>query len=606
MYTYAPSILLVGALAAIVRGQINNDASPVSILLGNSSVGPDGPWWTISQAVDYPDQFMSLLPSLSNMTLVVNSSACSSQSAACPLPVPTLFHWSGADTVSGINKTIGTERIPSEWDSNQAALLNMSGSGQVFKQRMTLHPAGDVDVADFLDGMAMAVSNSYAASFPGGASYMLDSGFFSLYGGEQTLIWPDVDGFVRSNNRTLPEAYLSGYIPSSSYGLHIGSVKENVSGSLVLGGYDSSRCLTEPLISNSQSVTLTSIALNVSSGGYAYQDASSVPIEDLLRANGSSLGQLEVYPDPGVPYMYLPQGTCDAIAAHLPVDYDPDYNLYFWNTSSPSYTNIMSSPHFLGFTFSGGSSGPSSTIINIPFVLLNLTLESPLVSTETQYFPCSPWASSGAPYSLGRAFLQGAFLAQNWNTSTLFLAQAPGPSALPVNIKTIAYTDTTLTPANTPPSWDSTWSGTLKALPANSNSTSTATHGSASSTSHSLSGGAIAGIVVGVILLLILVAALIFFLIRRRRRNKQPSQRMPELEEMRPYSGSSGALDNVPSQYHDHAPERAPIHNQKELGAHSVNAVPLAEAPAHADPVEMDALQRPPQELDSGQTRFNS
>ncbi|KAK5128957.1 hypothetical protein LTR85_000290 [Meristemomyces frigidus] len=547
---------------------------------------------------------MSLLPSLSNNTLIINSSACSSQSATCPLPIPTLFQWSGADTVSGDNKTISPEHTPSEWDATQAALLNMSGSGQFFSERMVLHPDGNVDESDILSYLVMAISNSYAATFPGGASYTLDSGFFSLYAGEQIFSWPDVNGYVWHNNRTLPDAYQSGYIPSTSYGLHIGSVNANVSGSLVLGGYDSSRCLTEPLISDSQSVTLTGISLNVSSGGYAYENASSVPIQNLLRANGSSLDKLEVYPDPGVPYLYLPQDTCDAIAAHLPVTYDSDYNLYFWNTSSQSYTDIISSPHYLEFTFSGGSSGPSSTTINIPFALLNLTLENPLVSTDTQYFPCSPWTPSSAGYHLGRSFLQGAFLAQNWDSSTLFLAQAPGPGALPENVKTIAYTDTTLTPESNPPSWDSTWSSTLTALSANTNSTTGSGSGSSSSTSSTLSGGAIAGIVVGVIVLLALVAALVFFLIRRRRRKNQASQ-MPEQEELRPYYGSSdaGALGKGPLQYYDHSPDGTPIDSQKPTDMHNGVALPLAEAPGHADPVEMEAPQEP-QELDSGQTRF--
>lgn len=405
----------------------------------------------------------------------------------------------------------------------------------------------------------------------------------------------------------MSDAYLSGYIPSTSYGLQVGSVYPNVSGSLVLGGYDSARCLTEPLISDSQSVTLTGISLNVSSGGYAYENASSIPIQNLLRANGSAVEKLEVYPDPGVPYLYLPQDTCDAIAAHLPVTYNADFNLYLWNTSSSSYTDIISSPHYLEFMFSGGSSGPSSTTINIPFALLNLTLGTPLVSSDTQYFPCSPWTPSSAGYYLGRSFLQGALLAQNWNTSTLFLAQAPGPGVTDTYIKTIAYTDTTISLAGSQPSWDSTWSSTLKALPVNTNSTTSGTTSgttSKSSTSSSLSGGAIAGIVIGVIALLALIAVLVFFVRRRGRRN-QASQRTPEQEELRPYYGSSdaGALDKGPPQYYDHPGNETQMNRPKVAEMHSDGAVPMAEAPGHADPVEMEATQEA-YELDSGSARF--
>lgn len=114
----------------------------------------------------------------------------------------------------------------------------------------------------------------------------------------------DLRSFDYQHNRTLPGAYQAGRIPSTSYGLQIGSVYPNVSGSLTLGGYDASRCITEPLISDSQSVNLVGISLNVSSGGFAYEDASSVPILDLLRANGS-VAQIEVTPDPGVRYLSI-------------------------------------------------------------------------------------------------------------------------------------------------------------------------------------------------------------------------------------------------------------------------------------------------------------
>lgn len=155
-----------------------------------------------------------------------------------------------------------------------------------------------------------------------------------------------------------------------SYGLHVGSVEPNVTGSLVLGGYDSSRCLTDPIVSSLDTVQLRNIALNVSSGGYAYLDTDSAYVPDLLRANGSTVGKISVYPRPGVPRLYLPKDTCDAIAAHLPVTYSSEFNLYLWDTEKQAYKDIVSSPHYLAFTFASDN-GDDSTI-SVPFVLLNL------------------------------------------------------------------------------------------------------------------------------------------------------------------------------------------------------------------------------------------
>jgi hypothetical protein len=317
-------------------------------------------------------------------------------------------------------------------------------------------------------------------------------------------------------NLTLFQTYQVGAIPSMSYGLHVGSVEPNVTGSLVLGGYDSSRCLTDPVVSSFDTVQLRSVALNVSSGGYAYLNTDSAYISDLLRANGTTVNNLPVHPRPGAPHLYLPKDTCDAIASHLPVTYSSEFNLYIWNTKEQAYKDIVSSPHHLAFTLASDN-GDESTI-SVPFALLNLTLTSPIVSSATQYFPCKPWTPVSTGYTLGSAFLQSAFLAQNWQENKIFLAQAPGPdfldSSLSTSIQKIGYTDTTLTPAKNPPSWEDSWSSTLKALPARLSSAPTmAKHSSA------VSGGTIAGIVVGVIAGLATVGGLVWFFMRRRKQN---------------------------------------------------------------------------------------
>jgi hypothetical protein len=354
-----------------------------------------------------------------------------------------------------------------------------------------------------------------------------------------------------------------------SYGLHVGSVEPNVTGSLVLGGYDSSRCLTDPIVSSFDTVQLRSIALNVSSGGYAYSDTDSAYIPDLLRANGSAVNNLSVHPRPGVPHLYLPKDTCDAIASHLPVTYNSDFNLYLWNTDEQAYKDIVSSPHHLAFTFASDN-GDESTI-SVPFALLNLTLTSPIVSTATQYFPCKPWTPDSTGYTLGNAFLQSAFLAQNWEQNKLFLAQAPGPDFLSSSIQKIGNTDTTITPARKPPNWESSWSSTLKALPANSAGSSPSSSDPAETNdSSAISGGAIAGIVVGAIAGLAIVGGLVWFCMRRRKQNK-----------------SNEAMSQAPNtplpQYHD----------TNEHG------VPHLGKPAMA-PYEVEAQQTQISELGSG------
>jgi hypothetical protein len=261
------------------------------------------------------------------------------------------------------------------------------------------------------------------------------------------------------------------------------------------------------------------------------------------------------------------------------VTYSADWNLYLWDTGDSAYQRIISSPHFLSFDLTNGS---SSTTINVPFALLNLTVESPLIGTPTQYFPCSPWTPGDVGYTLGRSFLQAAFLAQNWNSSTIFLAQAPGPDFLPSDIKNIGTGDTTLNPATNPPNWASTWSGTLTALANNTSSDS----GSSGSSSSGLSGGAIAGIVVGVVVGVAAIAGLVAFVLLRRRKQDRLNKHSatPGQEELRPYYGSSKGA--APPNYYD----AHDAHEQKDVPHMAPNNA-LFEAPG-ADPAELDAGQQ--------------
>ena len=317
-----------------------------------------------------------------------------------------------------------------------------------------------------------------------------------------------------------------------------------------------------------------------------------------MRANASSVDSLPVHPRPGVPHLYLPQDTCDAIASHLPVTYSPEFNLYLWNTDDQAYEDIISSPHHLDFTFSSDN-GPDKTI-SVSFALLNLTLTSPIVSRMTQYFPCKPWTPDTTGYTLGSAFLQAAFLAQNWQTNKLFLAQAPGLRLQSASVQKIAHTDTTLTPAKNPPSWEVSWSDTLKALPANYSSSSkdddsrrpltSVNTGKNSSSSSSLSAGAIAGIVIGVGAGLALVGALIWFFLRRRKQRaaQQPTPQSPNSPFLRD-DGNSGVPYLGEPALAPHEVDAEPASQRSELSTGGAvaelpgDAGVMAEKPGHRD-----------------------
>ncbi|CAD0043333.1 unnamed protein product, partial [Aureobasidium pullulans] len=466
-----------------------------------------GPWNAVSQLVDYPEQNLTFFPSLTKSSLFIQASACDTQDSACPLERTGMWTQSGAHSLSNwVNSTISQA---STWDT-LAEPLRLDGSAVQSTDRIVLWSADRADGPYYLDGLAVTIASNYTVTYPEASiSHTMDVGM--------VMNWTANNGSQVSYDPYLYKAYTMGDIPSISYGLHVGSVYPPVPGSLILGGYDRSRCISTPIVSSGNKFTLAEIDLEVTSGGWPFvkkQLASDSNL--LLGGNTESNSSLTVIPNPGVPYLYLPGNTCKLIASFLPVALDEDLELYIWNTTNPSFKRIITSPSAIKFSFRTESGLED---ISVPFALLNLTLDYPLASTPKQYFPCSPYTpSDGSTYHLGRAFLQAAFLGETGQTQKVFLAQAPGPGAKDEVITKLASTDSTLTAMANPPTWNATWTDYLRALPDDSTSTTSST----SDGSKGLSGGAIAGIVIGAVGGIAIFVMAVFVITRRRRKSRKP------------------------------------------------------------------------------------
>ncbi|KAK4182382.1 aspartic peptidase domain-containing protein [Podospora australis] len=260
----------------------------------------------------------------------------------------------------------------------------------------------------------------------------------------------------------------AGKIESNSFGLHIGAAKNTVfqGGNLVLGGYNPDRVMGEvavfDLMDDSAStgasylpkIYLADVQLGVDEGGVPFDWPASwgkvrrimdeLPRNsklDLLarKQKGMGIGStVLVVPDPTVPLMYLPPGACEHAAEHLPIWWNSTLALWIWNMTDPRFERIMRSPAHMNFVlrngrnrFQGADSFPISQTIHIkvPFSLLNLTLEHPVLPEQDQtlsYFPCRSVEPTEGYWKLGRAFLQSAFLGVNYDQNLIYMAQAPG------------------------------------------------------------------------------------------------------------------------------------------------------------------------------------
>lgn len=492
--------------------QFTASSSPREVIWSSRTYGPDGPWHAITVEFGTPGQSIDAYPAGTWESLLFSNEVCTE-----PKPGPTCYaEDAGVYTPS---------------DSESSTVLDVTDNNDTFYGTQTLFGSGRY----YLDNLVLPGTNIFpsievanlATFVVSAGSRVLPNGtMYSAAVGNIALGSPGVNMTFGSTNGALLTGtmYDNGDVPSSSFGLHIGSAALGLPGSLYIGGYDQLRVIG-PVSGQAYTqatfpIDLLDISIGVATGASPFNFTSTSGL--LSKGNASLSPSLLVEVDAKEPYLYLPQSTCQAIAAHLPVSYNADLGLYLWNTNDPTYELIVSSPTFLGFTFRANNSVTQNMTINVPFRLLNLNLTEPLAHIGTPYFPCS--LPSLNTYRLGRSFLQAAFISVNWETNYdgyWFLAQAPGPNIAPApKVVSIGVSANTLLPSSN--TWIDSWSGYWRPISddgtqSNPNSTdaSSSSSGSTGMEASSLSTGAKAGIgIAAAIALLSIVAAVL--LLRRR------------------------------------------------------------------------------------------
>ncbi|KAI1179336.1 aspartic peptidase domain-containing protein [Nemania sp. FL0916] len=491
---------------------------PFAAKWSDLTFGPDGPWPAIEVTLGV-DQSIALYPGREFQSFLLTSDYCNGNTT-CPATKARLYNKAQAQ----VDNTGSTGQIQFAPGPNFMSGLDVAGDdAQSWIDNMDL---GGVTVPN----VSLALLSSSYAVYPGGTWYPLSVGCLGI-GAPSTVNQTFTTGYGPAINASLVPGWLNAedQIPSNSFAMHIGSVNPPMPGSLYFGGYDQNRIVGDILTETddyTKAIPLKDIAITVVDGSSPWDFQSQ---DGLLAANNASISSagLKVSVDGCSPYLTLPKSTCDAIADHLPVKYNEDLGLYIWQQDDPKYSQVVSSASTLDFTFLGGSNTQRVTI-SVPFRHLNLTLTEPLVNSDEQYFPCYTGATSG--YTLGRAFLQDAFVGANWDSKTWWLAQAPGPNIPSAQIITLAEGDTEIQSSKN--DWKESWSGSWKALtpqdiagsqavsPPTLTPTSNPTASPSPQPSSGLSTGAAAGIGVGVgVAGLAAIAALAFFFLRRRKAN---------------------------------------------------------------------------------------
>ncbi|KAK5725198.1 hypothetical protein LTR17_013150 [Elasticomyces elasticus] len=184
-----------------------------------------------------------------------------------------------------------------------------------------------------------------------------------------------------------------------------------VYGSLTLGGYDTARFNSSTPFpfgadfSRDLLVPLTSITTNT----YGSPPLLSQPIHVFINSL--------------VPSLYLPISVCQNFERAFNLTWNATAELYL--LTSHQHDALLAQNPSLTFTLRSDSA--EGIDITLPYAALDLNITRPYVEEERYYFPLKR-ASNDSQYTLGRVFLQEAYVIADYERHEFQVAQALFPS----------------------------------------------------------------------------------------------------------------------------------------------------------------------------------
>lgn len=201
------------------------------------------------------------------------------------------------------------------------------------------------------------------------------------------------------------------------------------------------------------------------------------------------------------PNIWLPPSACRLFEKAFGLVLDNATQLYLVNDTQ--YTALAAQNPSITFILANGITGGATTNIVLPFKALALKATYPFVANDSYYFPLKE-AINDTQYTLGRAFLQEAYLTVDYDRGNFSISQCTWIRSASQNIVSI------LSPSN-----------------GNSTSNSTTISDSSKSATSKNGNGAkdiVIGVLVGV-LALALIGSASFYLLRQRKKKRSQQEK---------------------------------------------------------------------------------
>ncbi|KAH8594498.1 aspartic peptidase domain-containing protein [Bisporella sp. PMI_857] len=407
----------VGLITALAAQCVNSSPAALTVTPSVQWYGDDGDWSAVSIRIGTPPQWVDVMVStVSSETWIVGKGGCPSTPSDCNNMRGGLFtpgsstSWQPQGFFElGVDKHLGN-----------------TGYAEYGFDNLTFGTTG-VSLANAIVG-----AFNYTGTI-NSTQYLL--GFFGL-------------GIVPGsfNNTKVPSAISAllekeDAIPSHSYGYTAGARYQDkgVLNSLTLGGYDANRLVPHD----------TSFTLNPSQNPEVYINSISVTNTGISSSLAYSSDRVSAVIDSSTPYLWLPKATCERFATALGLIYDESLNLYTFPTNSSQHETLQTSNITFAFSLSDISASPATVVITLPYAAFDLKLTFPAIpgtvsgaANATKYYFPLRQAASDAQYTIGRVFLQEAYLITDYERGNFSVHQAVHNSYQNTNIVAITRPST--------------------------------------------------------------------------------------------------------------------------------------------------------------------
>ncbi|KAM0796924.1 aspartic peptidase domain-containing protein, partial [Usnea florida] len=362
--------------------------------------GDDGSWSSFALRVGSSEQVVRVLPSTAGQeTWVVSPQGCppgrngTSPSSPCSQSRGGLFD----STQSSSWQTMGNYTLDLE--------LNLGYND-------TAVYGFDTVALGFANSIGGPTINSQVISALETDDYYL--GVFGL-GNQGT----NISNFTDPQPTFLTAMRNKSLIPSLSWAYTAGAPYhlKGVFGSLTFGGYDRSRFVPNN-VSLSQA---TDPSRNLVVGLQSILSTATDHSTTLVTQQQSLLpNPILTFIDSTLPYIYLPNVTCQNFEKTLGLEWNSTEELYLVNETL--HQSLLSKNLTFTFTITDAISGGPTVQIELPYASFDLEVKPPYIQDTTRYFPLQP-AVDESQYTLGRTFLQEAYLIVDYERSNFSVSQ---------------------------------------------------------------------------------------------------------------------------------------------------------------------------------------